>query len=277
MSETKLTIEGLGPWSHSKIKSLQNCPFQFYLKYLKKMKVTGVKSPESLVGSAAHKILELYVMETPLDVAYKEAKEEYHPSMGDELWKQVEALEYHISEFKVRLNGFNRQNPIKKIHVEMKIGVTKDFKPTTFFGNDVFFRGILDLALLLENGDAIFIDHKKGGSAEFGIRNYTQQLNSQKILFHGGVTPIEGATSGIHFIEAGQIKLDDHHTKHDIENSLRHDLLLSIDSAIHRVLDLGYFKHIAGNACKWCEFAGPCKGGELKPLELSTKELCSKP
>lgn len=269
----KLTMAGLGPWSYSKMKSLQNCPLQFYLKYIHKMKVEYVQSPEAMVGSAAHKVLEYFVIGRPLDSSFREVKEEFLSKMGQELWEQVERLELSISEFKRRLDEFDKNNPIKRVFAEMRIGVTEEFEPTTFFADNVFFRGIVDLALLLENGDAVFIDHKKGGSAEFGIKNYTQQLDSQKVLFHGGITPINGATAGIHFIEAGQIRLGEHHTKDEIEKVLRHNLLLSIDSAVHRVIDMGYFKHKACSACKWCDYAVPCKSGALKEIELSTKVL----
>lgn len=275
-----LTMEGLGPWSYSKMKSLQNCPFQFYLKYVHKMKTEFVQSPEALVGSAAHKILEYFVIGKPLTSSYKEVKQEFEAKMSPELWERVEQLEFSISEFKRRLDEFDRMHRIKRMFAEIRIGVTKDFEPTTFFADDVFFRGIVDLTLLLENGDAVFIDHKKGGSAEFGIKNYTQQLDSQKILFHGGITPINGATAGIHFIEAGQIRLGVHHTREEIENTLKHNLLLNIDSAIHRVIELGYFKHLSCSACKWCDFAVPCKSGALKQIELKTKDLvteCLKP
>jgi hypothetical protein len=269
----KLTMAGLGPWSYSKMKSLQNCPLQFYLKYIHKMKVEYVQSPEAMVGSAAHKVLEYFVIGKPLDSSFREVKEEFLSKMGQELWEQVERLELSISEFKRRLDEFDKNNPIKRVFAEMRIGVTEEFEPTTFFADNVFFRGIVDLALLLENGDAVFIDHKKGGSAEFGIKNYTQQLDSQKVLFHGGITPINGATAGIHFIEAGQIRLGEHHTREEIEKVLKHNLLLSIDSAVHKVIDMGYFKHKACGACKWCDYAVPCKSGALKEIELSTKVL----
>lgn len=269
-----LTMEGLGPWSHSKVKSLQNCPFQFYLKYIHKLKGPVFKSPEALLGSAAHKILELFVVGKPLTQAYNEARKEFHESLGDDLWQQVINLETSIVEFKRRVDDFDKQNPIKRIFTEVRVGITKDFTPSSFFGDDVFFRGILDLVLHLQNGDAIFIDHKKGGSALYGIKKHSSQLNSQKVLFHDGIEPINGGTSGIHFIEAGQIKLDDHHTREEIETRLRREILFNIDNAIHRVLELGYFKHIAGNACKYCEFSAPCKNGTLRQLELNTKTLC---
>jgi hypothetical protein len=158
---------------------------------------------------------------------------------------------------------------------EMRIGVTEGFEPTGFFAENVFFRGIVDLAILLENGDALFIDHKKGGSAEYGIKNYLPQLDSQKVLFHDGVTQVEGATAGIHFIEAGEIKFGVHHTRKEIETTLRHNLLLSIDSAVHAVIDMGYFKHKTCSACKWCDFAQACKSGALKQIEQNTKGIVS--
>jgi len=272
----KITIDSLGPWSYSKYKVLDRCPFWFYKKYIKKEKVPYIESPEALIGTAAHRILELFVKGYTLDVAFRDVKEEMKDKISQEIWvEKVETLELSIQTFKERFENFSNKNPIKRIYTEQRIGITKDFKPTTFFGDDVFFRGIVDLALHLDNGDAIFIDHKKGGNADYGLKNYNVQLDSQKVLFHYGIEKLAGATAGIHFIEAGQLKLGDYHDRDHIEHSLRRDLIFYIDSAVGKVLDYGYFKHIAGSYCSYCEFREPCKAGLLKEEEKKTKELVS--
>lgn len=267
-----ITVEGLGPWSHSKLKMLQKCPLNFYLKYIKKQKGIEGKSELALVGSAAHRIIELFVTGTSLSDAFKETQIEYSKSIPKELWSEkVESLELSISEFKRRLDDFDKKHKIKQIYTELRIGVTRDFKPTTFFAKDVFFRGILDMALHLENNDAIFLDHKKGGTAAYGLKNYTDQLNTYKVLFHHGVENISGATAGINFIEEGTLPLGEYHHREDIEIKLKNNLLFLIDAAIHNVEDIGYFKKKVGSHCEYCEYKNDCKSGQLKQIEENTK------
>ena len=80
-----MTMEGLGPWSYSKMKCLINCPFQFYLKYIHKLKTPATRSPESMIGSAAHKVLELHAVGKSLDNSIEEARHAHHEEMGEEL------------------------------------------------------------------------------------------------------------------------------------------------------------------------------------------------
>lgn len=273
-----ISMEGLGPWSHSKLKMLKKCPFNFYLKYVRKMKGQEVKSPETLLGSAAHRILELFITGKSLHDSFKETKVEFSDSIDSKLWvERVETLELSIEAFKRKLDDFDKKHKIKKVMTELRLGITRDFQPSTFFAKDVFFRGIIDLALHLECNDVVFWDHKKGGSSTYGIKVYNDQLNTYKVLFHHGVEKIAGASAGINFIEEGTTKLGDYHSVEDIEGKLKNDLLFSIDTAVHQLEEIGFFKHIAGSHCQWCEFNKECKAGNLKELELGTKALiCSK-
>lgn len=284
---------GVAPWSPSKLKMLEKCPYQFYLKYILKVKPDDDYVQDTSmadVGTVAHRILEHVVLGKTVEDAYIATKQEHcdvdpedikkgHAVLTQEQWeKSIIPLEGNIITFKERLDGFARNNKIKRMLTELRLGVTKDWKPTTFFASNVYFRGIIDLIIEIDAQpgyapDGLIIDHKHGGG-EFGAstRNYQQQLDIYKPLFHFGHSKLSGCTAGIHFIKAGATAYDDYVDAEDIEKKLRNKVEWLLEGAIDTVKELGFFKHIRGNHCKYCEFDEQCKPGLLKENELSTKK-----
>jgi hypothetical protein len=280
LNEFELNKYSLAPWSISKLKCLQKCPFQFYLKYVLKIKV-----PEEIagkqdtlladVGSAGHRILELVVVGRDIPTSFKTAKAEFVPKkLTEEQWKEhVENLEMSVIAFQDRMQKLQRNQKVKRLMTELRLGVTRNWEATGFFNDDVYFRGIVDLVIQLENLDIIIIDHKTGGG-EGSIRVYEDQLNSYKALIHKGSTPVAGAQAGIHFIRAQEVKMGAFSTVEEIEKKLISNLEWTLEGAVEKVKELGYWKHIRGTHCKYCEYDGAgCKSGELKPLELGTKKF----
>jgi hypothetical protein len=278
-------IYSFGAWSYSKYKSLRKCPFQFFLKY-----VSGYKVPPSLkiqddplsanVGSAAHLALEEIMKGKTFEKAMAIAKKKFvdtDKAMTEAQWTEhLDSLAYNIRNFKDRIDAFERQNPIKRVLTEIRVAFNKDFEPTGFFADDAFLRGVIDLVLILDCLDGVIIDHKHGGG-EGGIKNYTEQLDWYKVMVHFGVQKLNAIQTGIHFIRMGDIKLEYSATaSYDVENHLRNLLVMSIEGAVETLKSLGYYKHVRGSYCKWCEFDNlGCKDGTLKPLELSTRKFIS--
>jgi hypothetical protein len=284
----------LGPWSPSKVKMLEKCPYQFYLKYLLKVKPDDDYVQDTAmadVGTIAHRILEHVVLGKSVGDAYRLAKVE-HCEVPPELQKKgvanitsakwaesIEPLEANIITFSEKMEAFKRNNKVIAYHTELRLGVTKDWKKTTFFGKDVYFRGIVDLAIELDTGpgkkpDFLVLDHKHGGG-DFGTpstRNYQQQLDSYRPMIHYGFKSSSGIQAGIHFIKAGTSAYDKYTPAEEIETSIRKNVEWVIDGAVDRVQELGYFKHIRGSHCQYCEYNDQCKPGLLKDNELSTKK-----
>lgn len=274
-----LNITDLGPWSSSKLKTLQKCPFQFYLKYILEFKVPSSLQAQTdplsaNVGKAAHAILEDVIVGKPIDETYAKVKKVYieDKSLTEEQWAEhVETLHYNITKFQERIEALGAKTPIRRALTELRIAVTRDYQPTGFWSEDVWLRGVVDLILMLECMDIIIIDHKTGGG-EGSVNMYKSQLDWYKILFHFGIQRIEGAQTGVHFIKAGEVKMADYSDSKEIENKLKNMLELSLEGAVDALLDKGYFKHIRGNYCKWCEYDQiGCKSGDLKPIELGSR------
>jgi hypothetical protein len=280
--KVEMTPESLGPWSISKLKLLQKCPFAFYTKYVVKVKLPKelqamVDTTMADIGSSAHKILESLMFGKSLSQSYSIAKHEFVDGgkLTPQQWaEKIVPVETNIVSFKERIEAFERSNPIKRVLTELRIGVTKDWEPTGFFGDDVYMRGVIDLSLHLENNDLVVIDHKFGGSSSFGLRNYEMQLKSYKPLYHFGIGNVRGAQSGVHWIAEGDVKLGDYHDRAAIEGTLKNEIEFMIQGAIDGVTENhGYFKHVSGSMCQYCEFRDPCKAKQLLPIEKTTKKF----
>lgn len=277
-----LTVEGLGPWSFSKLKLGQNCPLSFYLKYVIKIKVA--EPPPSLitmVGKAAHRVIEHVILGKSIEDAFKLTRKEYVDTkqLTQEEWdSQVQTLEFSITAFRERLDSFEKKHPVKRYVQELRGGITREYEPTGFFAKEVFWRGIIDMGIQLESGDLIVLDHKTGAPAAMGLRNFTSQLDSYKILFHKGIEGISGAQAGIHFIRDGKVTLDEYVDKDVIETKLVNNLEFYLRGVVDGIKEDGKFKKKKGNHCKYCDFAPNCKAGELNDAEeRSSKYFPIKP
>lgn len=251
-------------WSVSKIKTLQKCPLQFYLKYVIKLKVkpTEVTPGDilTMTGKDAHKVLELSLGGMPLEKALNRVKDD--SELPVEHWCNVENLGFNIQSFVDRINNFKAAHKIKRIYQELQIGITEDLKPTSFYGTNVWFRGIIDFALLMENGDLIPVDHKTGPDPSFGLKNYTFQLESYLPLFHYGVTPINNGQYGVHFIRAGELLTGSLIPREDIETRIVNQLHFNIDTAVDAIKDAGKFNYKIGSQCEYCDYRELCRGGK---------------
>lgn len=284
-----VTAEGLGAWSYSKVKVLSKCPFHFYLKYVLKAKPAEAPAISVITetGKASHRILELTVRGKSVDEAFKIVRKEFEEQLPGDLWDNgidpeiggVGRAEYSISKFMQRLDDFEKRHPVKRMITELKIGITRNWEPTGFFTadadhpeNDVWLRGVIDLVIQLQNGDVLFIDHKHGPDSAFGVKNFQTQLDWYKSMFSKGIEPYNDAQSGVHFVRCGDIVMGTMTKKLEVETTLVNRIEFEIQGAIDKVKELGFFKHIAGSPCTYCDYKVPCKAGLLKPMELGTKK-----
>lgn len=266
--DTIISKDGLGPWSYSKKKLLQQCPLKFFLSYVLKWKVPRIQDgtlPVTDIGSALHLILEHVTVGKSITDAYKLTHRKHFEAIGAEFWEQyVVGNEYNIVAFRQRLDDFERKFPVKRYLCEIRMAVDRNWEATDFFANDVHYRGVVDLVIQMENGDGLIIDHKSvlNSNGFLSVKNFKEQLEVYKPLIHYGLVPLTGAQSGIHFIADGEVKFDDYHSKEQIEGRLRHMVEYNVDSAVENVKELGYFKRKAGGHCKWCDYRQMCKDKE---------------
>jgi MoaA/NifB/PqqE/SkfB family radical SAM enzyme len=246
------------PWSYSKWKCLKNCPLQFYLKYIKKIKGPYVEALETTVGKAAHAVLENIIDGLPFEEAMIKVKSDYEAKLD---W--VYHLDYGLSEqiksFQVRFAKFKEAHKVVKVFQEQKIALTSDFTPTTFFSPSCYYRGVIDLSLLLENNDLVIIDHKTGAPAAMGLNNFQGQLDVYKILSYYGISSYKRVATGIHFIRDAAIKIGYNQDSEEVIGTLKNNFIFQNETLIDDWNADGVLKKKRGHYCKYCEYNEPCK------------------
>lgn len=120
-------------WSYSRLTSYETCPRRFFLTSVSKQ-VAEPQSPQMALGNRVHKAMENYV--------------------GGKAAMPPEFADYSGIGDRIRATPGNKL-------LEYKFGVTKDLRPTTFFGKDVWLRGIIDVGVVRSN-EAVLLDYKTG-------------------------------------------------------------------------------------------------------------------
>lgn len=128
-------------WSYSSIKTFDQCPKKYYhLKVAKDVK--DVPGEAAIYGTAVHEAAELFIKNgTPI------------PEKFAYIRPTVERL--------AAIDGDK--------HCELRLGVSKTdtgYEPTTFFGKNVWWRGIVDL-VVIDGAKAYMVDYKTGKNARY--------------------------------------------------------------------------------------------------------------
>ena len=241
-----------GAWSLSKANVATQCNYRFQLQYIEKKKQKAVVDSRGRVGSAAHKALELIMKGEEIGRAFTKA------AVDDALTtKEVDDLvsyRTNILSFIERVKKYKERNPITKEFIEYKFGLDIDLKPTTFFAKNVFFRGVWDVALLLEKKAFIIIDHKTG--QEMPMSKYNDQLHSYAVAARSLQPDLIGAQSALHYIKTEKIDWAKFIPKEDIDEILIPWFVKFInDSASNLTNEI---KPVKGWYCTFCGYKDDC-------------------
>jgi len=160
----------LPAWSYSSIKLFEQCPRKyFHLRVVKD--VTEPETEAMTYGTQMHKVAEDYIKgDTPIPPAFR-----YLKSTLDNL----------------------KQFPGERL-CEHKMGLTKNLEPCGFRDEKVWWRGIVDLAIMnVETGEARVVDYKTGKSAKYAD---TGQLELMALAMFKHFPRIKKVKAGLLFV-----------------------------------------------------------------------------
>ena len=217
LTVSKVRLDNMTAWSYSSIKTFEQCPKKyFHLKVAKDVKDTG--SPESDYGTQAHSVAEDHIKDgTPI------------PEKFSIMRPVVEAL--------AKFPGVK--------HTELRLGVTKTYEPCDFFGDDVWWRGIVDL-LILNGVTAHMVDYKTGKNAKYADMRQLD-LMAGAVFVH--YPEVEVVKSGMAYVVSDEFPKKTH-----LRANLRQymnvfeDELYRLDSAF----DNGVWNAKSSPLCGWC-------------------------
>lgn len=161
-----------GAWSFSRIKAFEQCPKQFYHEKVLKQ-YPFVETDAMRYGTEFHKACEDYIGEgTPIDPRF--------------------------AFIKPTLDKLNAKQGTKV--VEQKLGLTADLEPCGFFDKDVWFRGIVDLAIIDEEENlAWIVDYKTGKNSKYADKG---QLELMALTIFAHYPAVKKVNAGLLFVIA---------------------------------------------------------------------------
>lgn len=171
----QISIKAIYPTSYSNIKAFEQCPKQFYhVKHL--AEYPFIETEAIREGNAFHKAAEDYVRDNlSLPPRFKYAQ------------RTLDSL---------------KAKPGEKF-CELKLGITYDLEPCSFFAKNVWIRGIVDLLIIdAEKKLAWIIDYKTGKNTKYAD---TDQLELMALLVFAHYPGIEDVRAGLVFVKADEL------------------------------------------------------------------------
>ena len=246
-----------GPWSPSKADAASKCGLKFNHQYVNKTTVPRDKVVADLsdsplrIGSAVHKYAELRARKKPRDAAVRVALSN-NKLVGEDkdtfysMLDSAEALEDRLAKFRAKYN-------VTLDKAELRLGITADLTKTSFFGNDVFLRGVIDRLLIIDNRFAIPIDIKTGKLATLRFSKLQLDIYSWLIFAHWpSVSLVHPA---LYFVTQEELLWHEKLKRDFLELSAEHSIVMALNSAAEvaaaNAPDTG--KH-----CDWCDYRNLC-------------------
>lgn len=160
-------------WSYSRLAMYERCPLQFKLTHIDKIgKPTSVAMER---GDKIHKGIAAFLQgksaTLPVEVLA-------HPGVTKTI---QEAWEF----------------PVQSRQVEQQWGYTEAFKATGWFGNDTWFRSVLDLGLMYDDMVYEAVDWKTG--KKYG--DSAEQMETQAIAVFARFMPVQHVTCRLAYID----------------------------------------------------------------------------
>ena len=215
-------------WSYSRYSDYETCPQQARYKYVEKL--PQEENPAMERGKNAHDDIAAYLRGDYPD-------EKAHELTG---WE-------HFGEM------FEALRDLEPL-VEQQWGFMKQWSPTTWFGKDVWFRSVVDAAVIYADGTADVIDHKTGKARPEHAQQAELYAISVFLRHHVG-----GVTVRFWYLDHGTESVY-RFGKIDAE-----PLIQKWNGKVKRMLSDEIMAPKPGHHCNWCDFAkskdGPCKYG----------------
>lgn len=248
MPSTRALIHA--PWSASKVATALRCPRLFHFKYVDKIAEPEVM-PETRIGKAIHKALELVMMGTSIEESVTKVRTEL-PSDIEQL--RFDGLAAGIPAFASRIAQFRRRRRVARQLVEYSLAVREDLSVTQFYAGDAYYRGVLDLGYLFEDDALALVDHKTG--QRIPGTSIVDQLEGYGVLAAAAFRHVRTFWFGIHWIAERAVEWSAPVAPEAVIDRLVPDLLDNIEAAALAVSDGP--RPNPGTYCDRCAYRERC-------------------
>lgn len=224
--------------------------------------------PETRIGKAIHKALELVLQGTPITEANATVRGEL-PSETEQA--RFDTLGTGIEPFASRISQFKRRRRVARQLVEYSLAVREDMTTTQFYSGDAYYRGVLDLGYIFEDDSIALVDHKTG--ARIPGTSITDQLEGYAVLAASAFKHVRSFWLGLHWVAERAVEWSKPEPRGLIVDQLMPDLLDNIEAAALAVSDGP--RANPGTYCDRCSYRELCpasKEHRYEPVEYYEDE-----
>lgn len=215
-------IRMISQWSYSRLSDWENCPLKAKFKHVDKMREPGSAAMDR--GSLIHTLAEKYVK------------------------GEIKIIPPEIAAFQEEFAELKKSNPV----CESEWGFTKEWKPTGYFGSDVWLRVKTDVFSVKKNHGRI-IDHKTGQEKEA----HDQQLSLYGTSLLIQQPKVEVVSTELWYLDQGT-KRSVEFTRDQLPEMIEH-----WNERVRPMLEDKSFVATPNRLCNWCFFrksnGGPCQ------------------
>jgi len=253
----------MNQYSYSRVECFRKCPYQFYLKYIKRYKT--LKSQEAsdarYLGSALH----LGIEKRNIEAGIKEYKRQYYQLSDLHLHEQMK-LEVMIKKAIALLNTLEG----KFIH-EYEINLHS-------------YKGFVDLMIIKENGKVDIIDFKYSNNEA----SYMQSAQLHIYKYYLEKLGWQVDQLGYLFVPKVQIRQKKTESLYQFRKRLKEELthkepyikwvqydkdkIDEFRSDIKLIEESQLFEKNNTKLCNWCEYKNYCLTGDMSEMILPSNE-----
>jgi hypothetical protein len=241
------------------VQTALRCPRLFHYRYVDKLKEPEVM-PETRIGKAVHKSLELALGGMQVPLAVDEGAQDLDTSDEEDRFRRICQ---NIPAYLERIANFRKRHSVGRQFVEYRLAMDLDGASTAFYAKNAYFRGVIDVAYSYGEGCFALVDHKTGMRQP--NNNITEQLEGYAVLATSYFRNVRKILLGVHWITSGEVDWAPPLFPDEVENRLRPKLLASIDAAALAVADGP--RPQESDWCLRCSYRSVCPQAELTRFE----------
>jgi len=246
------------PWSPSKAELASNCGLAFKYRYIDKIRVE-TKGSAAKIGTTVHRVQEHALKGETVNAALEAALKEFSHELTSVEVEKVRSFSPNVDAFKTRMDKLASKHPFKQVFIEQTWAINANFEACDYADPAAMIRGIVDLAVLLESGQLLIIDHKSG--RPWPITKYLTQLDIYAIMGLAHVPALTAVQCGVHYVVNADLKWIDVRKVSYIKAVLQPWLLNMLNA---RATRLQGYTATTGKHCSWCDYRKSCPAKEME-------------
>ena len=260
---TSHSIE-LGPWSNSKMGTLDTCPLKFELQYIEKVKKEDIPDTLQVVvddsalryGNSVHKVSELVSTGHDISKAIDSTSKEHQLTTVEK--KQLKAARKNVLSFEERLSTFKDNYCIGTDLTEYNLALGASLQETKYFSKNTVLRGKIDRLLLTEDETtAIVVDLKTGKKAT--LEYSKDQLDFYTTLVLGAFPKVKLVRSALYFTRLGKMLWAPPIKREDYPMDSKNSIVSKINEISNSYISTEEAAINIQSLCKWCIYKEICK------------------